>query len=216
MPITFSVLTNMVAFMPMFFVPGFMGKVFRQIPVVVISVFAVSLIESLFILAGPSGPSEAVRRPWGSLGWLHRQQQRFSRTFIRFCLPGLPAISRIDAEVALCHRGDRSGGAAGHGRLYAQSGRMGFELFPKVESDYAKVTATLPFGAAFERTLKVQQRLVAAARQVAQAERRRKTGGRHLRKHSSKPPGAGLPNPPESDGPCQPRQSPTSGARRSA
>ena len=32
MPVTFSVLTNMVAFMPMFFVPGFMGKIFRQIP----------------------------------------------------------------------------------------------------------------------------------------------------------------------------------------
>jgi multidrug efflux pump subunit AcrB len=50
MPVNFSVLTNMVAFMPLFFVPGILGKVFKQIPVVVISVFAISLIESLFIL----------------------------------------------------------------------------------------------------------------------------------------------------------------------
>ena len=28
---------------------------------------------------------------------------------------------------------------------YIKSGRLGFELFPKVESDYAKVTATLPY-----------------------------------------------------------------------
>ncbi|MGD8505012.1 MAG: efflux RND transporter permease subunit, partial [Syntrophobacterales bacterium] len=55
MPITFSVLTNMVAFMPILFVPGFMGKVFKQIPIVVISVFAISLIESLFILPAHIG-----------------------------------------------------------------------------------------------------------------------------------------------------------------
>jgi multidrug efflux pump subunit AcrB len=49
---------------------------------------------------------------------------------------------------------------------YVKSGRMGFELFPKVESDYAKVTAVLPFGTAFQKTEKVQQRLVTAAQKV--------------------------------------------------
>jgi len=28
---------------------------------------------------------------------------------------------------------------------YIKSGRMGFELFPKIESDYAKVTAVFSF-----------------------------------------------------------------------
>ena len=36
-PVTFGILTNIVAFMPLYFVPGFMGKVFQVIPVVVIS-----------------------------------------------------------------------------------------------------------------------------------------------------------------------------------
>jgi multidrug efflux pump subunit AcrB len=54
-PVTFSVLTNLVAFAPLFFVSGFMGKVFRQIPVVVIAVFAISLIESLLILPAHIG-----------------------------------------------------------------------------------------------------------------------------------------------------------------
>ena len=45
---------------------------------------------------------------------------------------------------------------------------MGFELFPKVESDYAKVTAKLPFGTAVQKTERVQQIMVAAAQQVAQ------------------------------------------------
>jgi multidrug efflux pump subunit AcrB len=49
---------------------------------------------------------------------------------------------------------------------YIKSGRMGFELFPKVESDYAKVTAVLPFGTAFQKTAKVQERLVSAAQKI--------------------------------------------------
>tara|TARA_Y100000590_G_scaffold470630_1_gene667181 strand:+ start:17594 stop:20689 length:3096 start_codon:yes stop_codon:yes gene_type:complete len=48
--VVFAVLTNIVAFLPMLFIGGEMGMFFRPIPVVLISVLAVSLIESLFIL----------------------------------------------------------------------------------------------------------------------------------------------------------------------
>jgi multidrug efflux pump subunit AcrB len=49
---------------------------------------------------------------------------------------------------------------------WVKSGRMGFELFPKVESDYAKVTARTPFGTAVEKTAAIHHILVQAARQV--------------------------------------------------
>jgi multidrug efflux pump subunit AcrB len=49
-PITFSILTNIATFLPLFFMPGVMGKIFFMIPTVVILVFVLSLIESLFIL----------------------------------------------------------------------------------------------------------------------------------------------------------------------
>ncbi|MDP6479897.1 MAG: efflux RND transporter permease subunit, partial [Phycisphaerales bacterium] len=49
-PVFFAVTTNMVAFLPMFFVPGGEGKLFMQIPAVTIAVFFVSLIESIFVL----------------------------------------------------------------------------------------------------------------------------------------------------------------------
>ena len=49
-PVMVSILTNIVAFLPMFFMPGFMGKIFSMIPVIVISTFIISLFESLFIL----------------------------------------------------------------------------------------------------------------------------------------------------------------------
>jgi multidrug efflux pump subunit AcrB len=52
LPVVFSVLTNIVAFMPLAFVPGTMGKIFLIIPVVVISTFVISLIESLYVLPG--------------------------------------------------------------------------------------------------------------------------------------------------------------------
>ncbi len=164
MPVSFSVLTNMVAFMPLLFVPGFMGKIFKQIPLVVISVFAVSLIESLFILPAHVG-HQKDRTPKGLFGWIVRQQQRFSDAFLRF-------VNNVYGPfLNLALRWRYLTIAAGIFILliavaYVRSGRMGFELFPKVESDYAIVTATLPFGSSFQRTEKVQQILVNTAREI--------------------------------------------------
>jgi multidrug efflux pump subunit AcrB len=164
MPVTFSVLTNMVAFLPMLFIPGFMGKVFKQIPIVVISVFSISLIESLFILPAHIGHHKGRTRS-GVFGWLHESQQRFSRFFSRMVQTRYGPL----LDLALHYRYVTfsigiavlliTGG-------YIKSGRMGFELFPKVESDYAQVTAVLPFGTAFQKTAKVQERLVSAAQKV--------------------------------------------------
>ena len=164
MPVTFSVLTNMVAFMPMFFVPGFMGKVFKQIPIVVISVFAISLIESLLILPAHLGHHKERTRS-ELFAWLHSSQQRFSRFFTRMVQtrygPFLDLTLRyryVTLSIGLTILVITAG--------YIKSGRMGFELFPKVESDYAKVTAVLPFGSAFQKTTKVQEKLVSAAQKV--------------------------------------------------
>ncbi|MBW2604756.1 MAG: efflux RND transporter permease subunit [Deltaproteobacteria bacterium] len=163
MPVTFSVLTNMIAFAPMFFVPGIMGKVFRQIPVVVISVFAISLIECFLILPAHVGHQKQLRK--GFFTRIHARQQRFSNAFVRF------VNQRYGPLLGLVLRWRYVTMSLGIAVLlivvgYAKSGRMGFELFPKIESDYAKVTATLPFGTAFQKTEKVQQMLVRAAQEV--------------------------------------------------
>jgi multidrug efflux pump subunit AcrB len=164
MPVTFSVLTNMVTFMPMFFVPGFMGKVFRQIPVVVICVFTISLIESLLILPAHLGHRRKLKAG-GIFDTLVQRQQRFSQFFSRmvqtvygpFLMKALHyryfTIS-IGFAILLVAVG------------FVKSGRMGFELFPKVESDYAKVTANLPFGTAFQKVEEVHTLLVKTAQDV--------------------------------------------------
>lgn len=163
-PVTFSVLTNMVAFLPMFFVPGFMGKIFRQIPVVVCAVFALSLVESLFILPSHLGHHKHRQTPKLFRRVIH-SQQRFSNAFIKFIKtkygPFLAFVLRwryvslgIGIAVLIFSIG------------YIKSGRLGFEQFPKIESDYSIVTATLPFGTAFDKTAAVEQRLVQAAKTV--------------------------------------------------
>jgi len=163
MPVTFSVLTNMIAFVPMFFVSGIMGKVFKQIPVVVISVFAISLVECFWILPAHVGHQKHPHK--GFFGWMHGWQQRFSEAFIRM------VHNRYGPFLGLALRWRYVTISLGIAILlvtvgYVKSGRMGFELFPKIESDYAKVTATLPFGTAFQKTEKVQQILVRAAQEV--------------------------------------------------
>jgi multidrug efflux pump subunit AcrB len=166
MPVTFSVLTNMVTFMPIFFVPGFMGKVFREIPLVVVTVFFISLIESLFILPAHLG-HKGKGREGRIFPKLHELQQRFGAFFVRMVRtrygPFLGLVLRwryISFSVAILVLLLAFG--------YVKSGRLGFELFPKIESDYAAVTANLPFGTSVNRTLEVQQKLVQAGKAVAE------------------------------------------------
>ena len=164
-PVIFSILTNIVAFMPLYFVPGFMGKIFRQIPLVVIVVFSISLIESLFILPAHLGHQKKSFKP-GKLSFIVEWQQRFStgfscfiqqryKPFLNFSLHWRYITFAIGLAILI--------GAYG----FIKSGRMGFELFPKIESDYAKVTAILPFGTAVEKTIAIEKKLVAAGSAIA-------------------------------------------------
>lgn len=165
LPVVFSVLTNIVAFLPLFFVPGIMGKVFKAIPVVVICVFSVSLIESLFIL--PAHLSHGRRRQaFWPLNHLERWQQGLSQAIERFIqrrygkflqviLRQRYAVVALGLALLMATAG------------YIKSGRMGMVLFPKVESDYAYCEALLPYGTSQERMAAVETRLVDAAERVA-------------------------------------------------
>ena len=165
MPVTFSILTNIATFMPIYFVPGTMGKIFSVIPVVVITVFLVSLLESLFVL--PAHLAALQRKEGtGLLHWVHNHQQRFSHWFRHWVrdIYG-PFLHRV-----LEHRTVTiviSLVILVTTLSYALSGRMGMTMFPKVESDYAKATITLPYGSAFEATERIGARLVETAKAVA-------------------------------------------------
>ena len=163
MPVVFSVITNMVAFMPLFFVPGVMGKIFKFIPVVVVAVFSISLVESLFIL--PAHLSHGREKLFWPLSVLQNWQNRFSKKFEHF------VRSRYGHLLAWMLEHRYMVLAFGVAMLlatigYINSGRMGMVLFPKIEADYAYAEAVLPYGSPRQRAEDVEQRLVKAARVV--------------------------------------------------
>jgi multidrug efflux pump subunit AcrB len=175
MPVIFSVLTNLVSFLPLMFIPGFMGKIFNVIPLVVAAVFGVSLIESLFILPAHLG-HRSRKSPIWPLNHLERWQKRFSQAFERF------VRNRYGAFLGLMIQHRYAVLAFGIFLMlslggYLASGRMGMEMFPSSESDYAYASATLPYGTAEARLKRVEKHLVAAAQAVIE-----ENGGAELAK----------------------------------
>lgn len=167
-PITFAILTNVIAFLPLYFVPGFIGKIWRVIPLVVCTVFIVSLVEALLIL--PSHLSHArddTHNP--VLRWIHSRQQAFSRWFTHLVEawfgPALRSLMSFRYLVMAVAFSIVIGAAA-----YVASGRIGMILMPRTESDSAVVTATLPYGSPMPSMEQVRDLLVdAGSRVVADA-----------------------------------------------
>jgi multidrug efflux pump subunit AcrB len=163
-PISFSILTNIVAFLPLMFLPGSFGKIWAVIPVVVSAAFIISWVEALFVL--PAHLAHAGANPTGTIGaTLHHTQQRFSVWFTRFVERTYgPFISR-----AITHRYLTI--AVGFGIFaivlaYPFSGRMGFILMPTVESDFARAIAVLPFGSPSSEMIRVRDGLIRSVQDV--------------------------------------------------
>ncbi len=174
-PVSFSILTNIVAFLPMLFIPGPFGKIWAVIPLVVSSVFIISWLEALFIL--PAHLAHVRDQRNSRLGEaLHQRQQRFSLAFRHFVEdvygPFLERAVRHRYLTVTCALGILAVVMA-----IPLSGRMGFILMPKVESDSADTTVTLPVGTPMERVEAVRDRLLAALDKVVAEQ-----GGERLSK----------------------------------
>ncbi|MGR9073677.1 MAG: efflux RND transporter permease subunit [Gammaproteobacteria bacterium] len=166
MPVTFSILTNIAAFVPLLFIPGITGKIFSVIPMVVIAVFTLSLLESLYVLPNHLGHLGEIPRR-GIQAWIHSRQQRFSHHFRHWVNHRYGAF----LDWVLRHRYLTvifAFSLLATTLSYALSGRMGMTLFPKTEADYAQVTLVMPFGTPIGKTEEVVQYLIASARRVAE------------------------------------------------
>lgn len=164
LPVTFSILTNIAAFLPLCFVSGMMGKFFRVIPIVVVIVFTISWVESLVILPSHLGHAHRIAR--GRLSnFLHERQQVFSCWFSRFIENRFAPF--LDFSIKYRHVTVGIGIAIFVTVVgYVKSGRIGIERMPRVESDVAVVTATLPVGSPMSRAQEVGDLLIAKARTV--------------------------------------------------
>jgi multidrug efflux pump subunit AcrB len=153
-PVTFAILTTIVAFSPMFFVPGVSGKLFRILPLVVISVLIFSLVESFFILPAHLAHLGKATQSRGILGRLERFQEGISEGLSRFIeqrfRPALHVVLHwryVAFSVAIALFALALG--------VVVSGALPFSFMPKMDSDTVIVSARLPYGARVERTQEV-------------------------------------------------------------
>jgi len=161
-PVLLATTTTIIAFTPMFFVPGEMGGVFWQIPAVVIAVLLVSLFESLFIL-GAHIAAEHPDRPW--LKVLARPQQKVNETLTSFIhhrfRPFIQAGLRRPLTLlvtAVSFLFITVGAMTG--------GLLNFAFTPTIDSDTVIAQAALPYGAPRQKSIAVAQKLVDSANTV--------------------------------------------------
>lgn len=143
-PVVFAVLTTMVAFLPMLFMPGSMGQFSRNIPLIVIACLIFSLVESLFIL--PSHlrhlPREDGKKKPGAWARLQNAVNRLLEAFI---------AKAYEPALRLATNWRYATLALGIAILvftaaYAGSGRVKFNFFPAIEADNVAVELTMPLG----------------------------------------------------------------------
>jgi len=170
-PVVFAVLTTVIAFLPMLFVPGVIGKFIKNIPMIVIPILGLSLFESLFILPAHLGHDrgEAPRR--GILGRLQSIQEGFAGRLEHFVEHRYAPF----AEALLAHRYLTLSASLALLLVtfgWVAGGRILFDFLPKIEGEIVTVSVEMPAGTALEDTRAVMNRLVAAGEAVV-----RESGG---------------------------------------
>ncbi len=160
-PVVFAVISTMVFFAPMFFLPGEWGPASKGIPVVVCLALGFSLIESLLILPShlahmkpePEIPDSGwlTRTRMACAGWLARFANERYRPFLEKCLRNHASVGGFFL-VLLCLSLALFGG-----------GYLKSAFFPRVNSDFVVGTVELPQGGAFANSQAMRDRLVTAA-----------------------------------------------------
>ncbi len=153
-PVIFAVLTTMVAFGPLFFIPSSIGKIIEEIPIIVMSVLFFSLVESLLVLPNhlshlprPGAPRMAGQR----VHFVKRTQMRVDEGLRRFIdgpldrslrfatgRPGVVIATGV-AMVILCV-------------ATIPAGIIRVNFMPTVEGDLVTATLEMPEGTPVQRT----------------------------------------------------------------
>lgn len=155
--VTFGVLTTMVAFTPMLGLSGVSGKIWPNLPLVVIPTLVFSLLQSKFVLPAHL----ALLRPVGEgnpPGPILRLQHFISRGLEQFvAVVYRPLIARALRFRYLV--------LMGFGALLlvsfttVTSGWIRFVFFPEVETDVVVAKVKLSQGVAYERTVAAVRRI---------------------------------------------------------
>lgn len=164
-PVTFGVLTTVAAFMPLLMVEGVRGKIFAQIPMIVIPVLLFSLIETKLVLPAhmkhlnfhkPERPnilSRLQRKVADGLEWMIRH-------WYQPCLAACMRQRYLTLSVFA--------GAAIIVFSLVTAGHVKFIFFPRIQSEVAQASLVMPTGTPFEVTQKHIDRINQAAIELQQ------------------------------------------------
>ena len=162
-PVTFGVLTTVAAFMPLLLIEGVRGKIFAQIPMIVIPVLLFSLVESKFVLPAhmkhlnfhkperPNPLSLLQRKIADGLEWMIRH-------WYQPCLAACMRQRYLTLSVFV--------GTAIIVFSLVSAGHVKFVFFPRIQSEVARASLTMPTGTPFELTQKHVERINNAATEL--------------------------------------------------
>ncbi len=152
-PVIFSILTNIIAFVPLLFIPGTTGKFWWPLPAVVITVLVISLLEALFIL--PAHLGHVSKRTVSRVGqYIHHWQQKFAERFRQF----VDRRYRPFLEYALRYRYITLSIAVSTLIMvgaFAYSDHMGIIMMPEVAADEIEAGVSLPVSTTPEQAARV-------------------------------------------------------------
>ncbi len=169
-PIFFAVATNIIAFIPMLFVPGRTGKFFANLPVVVIAVFTISLIECLFVLPAHLSRARLAAKNQDKnslLARIGKLEAKTSHAFDLFTQKAFVPLLRISLKLRYLTASVFIAAlllAWG----YYQSGRINFSFDPLIESTRVDAEVYVPYGAPFEEIKRVADHIENAGLRAAE------------------------------------------------
>ena len=166
-PVLITILTTIAAFLPIYFIPGMTGKIFRNIPNVLIVVLLFSLVEAMFILPGHLSHVNRlinwILLPLGKL--LEKPRHFFSRGLLWFS--NKPYRATLEKGITYRYTIFAIGLffiiiCAG----LVAGGHMKFTFFPKIDRDDISVTARMPFGTPASVSREIEEKMLSSAEKL--------------------------------------------------
>jgi multidrug efflux pump subunit AcrB len=181
-PVSFAVLTSVMAFLPLIFVSGILGKFIKVIPLVVISILIVSLIESLFVLPAHLSLGRASEASGRMSGFIERIRKGFTR-WLEHVIKG-PYTRLLEKSI----RNRYVTIAISVAIMLATIGLIGgglikFNFMPEVEGDAIIVYLEMPRGTPVEDTAQVQEYIVNKGMKLAEEYDKGRPDGDSVLRH---------------------------------
>ncbi|MEE2787929.1 MAG: efflux RND transporter permease subunit [Myxococcota bacterium] len=165
-PVIFAILTTVAAFGPLLFVPGFSGKIFAVIPIIVIAVLILSLVESLFIL--PAHLAHVDLDKGGFWAWLSIIPRRISNGLDWFIERVYVPIARFSAQYRYSTTAFALVTLMMVGGVVS-GGLIGFSFMPRLQRDVVVGKFRFPVGSTFEQSKKIRDKAVQTAQATIDA-----------------------------------------------